>query len=76
MNAHKGLGVPIISSILMINNHLGALESANSTDESNLDHYDLYSEYDFGNKSLQCSRKCDSLKFWMFWKRYGIEGIK
>lgn len=36
LNAHKGLGLPIACSILLTNNHLGALEKSNSTDSTYL----------------------------------------
>lgn len=28
-------------------------------------------EYDTGDKSVQCGRKCDGFKFWMMWKMRG-----
>jgi glutamate/tyrosine decarboxylase-like PLP-dependent enzyme len=32
--------------------------------------------YDLGEKSLQCTRKVDTLKLWFVWKYYGDEGYE
>lgn len=35
--------------------------------------YDV--KFDVGDKSVQCSRKVDCLKFWLMWKAVGSNGF-
>ena len=51
-NPHKGMGVPIQCSALILNNHLGELEKSNSSDAEYLFQKNEGSEYDFGDKTL------------------------
>jgi len=71
INFHKAMGLPQVCSFLLTNSHKGALEQANSSGAS----YLFQGGDDLGDKTLQCGRRADSLKLWLFWKRYGIKGM-
>lgn len=73
-NPHKGLGTPIFTSVLITNNHKGALEKANNSSAEYLFHKHDASDYDLGDKSLQCGRRADCFKIWMSWRKWGSEG--
>lgn len=75
MNAHKGLGLPTICSILLTNNHPGAFESSMNSGSSYLFQNTATKEYDIGDKTMQCCRRPDSFKLWCYWKKYGNAGI-
>lgn len=75
-NPHKTMGIPVYCSVLLINNHLKLLESSNSSCAEYLFHEHEASEYDLGDKTLQCGRRADSLKIWLSWKYYGITGYE
>jgi len=74
-NPHKLLGVPMQCSMVLINNHPGALERSNSTVADYLFHETADASYNLGQKSLQCGRKPDCLKLWLCWKRHGTLGL-
>jgi glutamate/tyrosine decarboxylase-like PLP-dependent enzyme len=75
-NPHKALGVPIYASSLITNNHKGALERSNNSAAEYLFHKHAASEFDLGDKSLQCGRRADALKLWLSWKRHGVAGFE
>ncbi len=72
-NPHKGMGIPVQCSALILNNHKGALERSNSSKAEYLFQKSLGSEYDMGDKTLTCGRKNDVLKLWLSFKKHGIE---
>ena len=75
---HKILVVPQQCSFF-VTKHRGILKECNSLDAGYLflkDRKDYDSEsLDTGDKSLQCSRHIDILKFWLYFKANGIEKI-
>lgn len=75
-NPHKLMGIPLICSTFLTkhNNILESLTDELSTEYLFHDH--SYSEYDLGNKSLQCGRRVDALKLWTSWQYYGDDGYE
>ncbi|XP_073997717.1 cysteine sulfinic acid decarboxylase isoform X1 [Rhodnius prolixus] len=71
-NPHKLLGAPLQCSMLLVKKK-GVLDACNRAGASYLFQTDkMYEiEYDTGDKSVQCGRKCDGFKFWMMWKMRG-----
>jgi len=61
VNFHKGLHVPVISSLLMINNHKRLLLESNNSSAS----YLFQGDHNPGDMTLQCGRKPDQLKVWL-----------
>lgn len=49
---------------------------ANNSSAEYLFHKHEASDYDLGDKSLQCGRRADALKLWLSWKRHGIAGFE
>jgi glutamate/tyrosine decarboxylase-like PLP-dependent enzyme len=72
-NAHKMLGVPLSSSIIVVKDN-SWLEHSFSNDASYLYQTDT-DEYNLGKTSLQCGRRNDALKFWTLWKSIGTKGL-
>ncbi len=73
-NAHKTLGVPLSTSILLVNNG-SALEKSFSNKASYL--YQTHdNEYNLGQTSFECGRRNNALKFWVLWKAIGTNGLK
>jgi glutamate/tyrosine decarboxylase-like PLP-dependent enzyme len=75
-NPHKTMGIPVYCSVLLINDHMKLLEESNSSGAEYLFHEHDASEYDLGDKTLQCGRRADSLKIWLSWKYYGVHGYE
>lgn len=73
-NPHKGFGVPLQSSYLLINNKPGLLRRAFSTGASYLFH-ESESQFDLGDKTIMCGRHNDALKVWLTFKRHGLSGL-
>ena len=72
-NAHKTLGAPLSTSILVVKDNDHLLKSFGNeadylyqTDDSN---------YNLGQKSFECGRKNNALKMWTLWKSVGTMGI-
>lgn len=74
-NPHKGLGVPLQCSLLLTRRG-GELERSNSSNAEYLFHRHADSDYDLGDKTLQCGRKPDAFKLWLAWRRYGLAGFE
>ena len=72
-NAHKTLGTPLSTSILLIKNEKYLYKSF-----SNKADY-LYqtdnNDYNLGQTSFECGRRNNALKFWTLWKSVGTNGI-
>jgi glutamate/tyrosine decarboxylase-like PLP-dependent enzyme len=70
------MSIPLICSAVLLREK-GILESACSGGGgAYLFHADENADYNFGQKSLQCGRRVDSLKFWMDWRSKGTEGYR
>ena len=75
-NPHKMLGCALQTSIFLVSGTGDKLKQANGTHASYLFQPDkLFTEYDVGDKTIQCGRKTDSIKIWMMWKSLGDSGF-
>jgi len=76
-NPHKIFGIPL-QCAAFLTKHQGLLIGAHSANAHYLfqqdKNYDV--AYDTGDKSVQCGRKVDVLKFWMAWKAAGESGFE
>ena len=73
-NAHKTLGAPLSTSVLVVQNKKNLYNSFNN-DASYL--YQTHDkEYNLGYTSFECGRRNNSLKLWTMWKAIGTEGIE
>lgn len=68
-NAHKMLGIPIQTSILLMKNKNALIESNSFDDISYLYHDD--NKFDVGKKTIMCGRRADILKLYITWQYYG-----
>lgn len=74
-NPHKMMGTTLQTSIFILR-HTDALKGANATNAKYLFQPDkLYTEYDSGDKTIQCGRKTDMFKLWLMWKSKGDAGM-
>ena len=72
-NAHKTLGAPLSTSILVVKNKHDLYNSFNN-DASYL--YQTHDEdFNLGQTSFECGRRNNALKFWTMWKAIGTNGI-
>jgi glutamate/tyrosine decarboxylase-like PLP-dependent enzyme len=76
-DAHKLMGVPLICSAILIKNKgiLTQTCSSQGTDYVH-DQENATEDYNPVQMSLQCSRKVDSLKFWLAWQSHGSLGYE
>ena len=72
-NAHKILGAPISTSVIVVKDNRDLYNSFNNdatylyqTDDEN---------YNLGQTSFECGRRNNALKFWTLWKAIGTNGI-
>jgi len=73
-NPHKMMNVPLACS-MFICKYKDMLKQCNGTSASYLFQPDkLYSEFDIGDKTIQCGRKPDAYKLWLVWKNTGDAG--
>ena len=73
-DVHKVLGIPLYASFFMINKPLGTMEQLFGIGKGDyLFHGD---SMDLGKKSLQCGRRNDALKVWLFFKFFGVEVVE
>ena len=72
-NAHKTLGTPLSTSILLTKDKQDLYRSFSNKAEY------LYQtdndEYNLGQTSFECGRRNNALKFWTLWKSVGTNGI-
>lgn len=73
-NPHKMLGVPLQCSALLVRESDRLARTCASNAEY-LFHPSDDAAFDLGDKTLQCGRKVDSLKFFLSWKYYGTSGF-
>lgn len=73
---HKLMGAPIQCAVILVKQK-GQLQACNSSKASYLFATDKFYDvsYDIGDKTVQCGRKVDCLKFWMLWKSRGHSGM-
>ncbi|KAI4470731.1 glutamate decarboxylase-related [Holotrichia oblita] len=76
-NPHKLLTIPQQCSTLLLR-HEGLLSAANSANAAYLFQKDKFydTQYDIGDKHIQCGRRVDVLKFWFTWKAKGTTGFQ
>ena len=72
-NAHKTLGTPLSTSILLTKDEQDLYRSFSNKAEY------LYQtdndDYNLGQTSFECGRRNNALKFWTLWKSVGANGI-
>ncbi|KAL1122480.1 hypothetical protein AAG570_002811, partial [Ranatra chinensis] len=75
-NPHKMLGAPLQCSMFLVKKK-GLLYESNAANAAYLFQKDkMYdTQYDTGDKSVQCGRKVDAFKLWLMWKARGDEGF-
>ncbi len=73
-DAHKLMNVPLAASAILVKEKHALIRACEGGGGDYLFHEDENSDYNFGNKSLQCGRRVDSLKFWLSWKASGAAG--
>jgi glutamate/tyrosine decarboxylase-like PLP-dependent enzyme len=72
-NAHKTLGAPLSTSILVVKDNHDLYNSFNN-DATYL--YQTHDEdFNLGQTSFECGRRNNALKFWTMWKAIGTNGI-
>ncbi|XP_001600163.2 cysteine sulfinic acid decarboxylase [Nasonia vitripennis] len=76
-NPHKMLGAPFQCSIFLVKGK-NALHEANCAGAKYLFQQDKFYDvsWDTGDKSVQCGRKTDAMKFWLMWKARGTAGLR
>jgi len=72
-NAHKMMGVPLQCTMFLTKDK-GYLSKACATGAEYL--YHDANPLNHGERTLQCGRRGDALKLWLFWKRYGRSGME
>ena len=72
-NAHKTLGVPLSTSILVVRD-ASMMSNSFKNDASYL--YQTHdTDYNLGYSSFECGRRNNALKLWTMWKSIGTTGI-
>lgn len=75
-NPHKMMGCTLQCCCFMTR-HPNLLMAANGANAAYLFQPDKENtELDYGDKTIQCGRKVDTLKFWLMWKFLGDEGME
>ncbi|XP_047366960.1 cysteine sulfinic acid decarboxylase isoform X2 [Vespa velutina] len=76
-NPHKMLGAPLQCSIFLAKGK-EALHKTNCAGAKYLFQQDKFYDvsWDTGDKSVQCGRKVDAMKFWLMWKARGTSGLR
>ena len=73
-NAHKTLGTPLSTSIIVVKNKSDIFNSFNNKADY-LYQTEEDGEYNLGQTSFECGRRNNALKFWTLWKSIGKNGI-
>ena len=76
INPHKLLGVPLQCSFLLVKGEEPLLYNTTTTHAECLFHEHADSAFDIGNRTLQCGKKNDALKFWLAWRCHGETGFQ
>jgi glutamate decarboxylase len=76
-NPHKLLAAPQQCSTFLLR-HEGMLSACHSASAQYLFQKDKFydTQYDTGDKHIQCGRRADVLKFWFMWKAKGTNGLE
>ncbi|KAK2714655.1 cysteine sulfinic acid decarboxylase-like isoform X2 [Artemia franciscana] len=76
-NPHKMLGASL-QCTLFLTKYQNLLKECNSASATYLFQQDKFydTQYDTGDKSMQCGRKVDVLKLWLMWKARGTNGLE
>ena len=72
-NAHKTLGAPLSTSVLVVRDRDDLYNSFNN--DANYLYQTHDQEFNLGKTSFECGRRNNSLKFWAMWKAIGTNGI-
>nr|XP_033794323.1 cysteine sulfinic acid decarboxylase isoform X2 [Geotrypetes seraphini] len=77
-NAHKMLATGLQCAAFLLKDKSDLLKQCYCANASYLFQIDKFYDisYDTGDKSIQCGRKVDCLKFWLMWKANGTEGLE
>lgn len=74
-DAHKLMNVPITAGVILVR-HKDALKECTAGGGGDyLFHADQNTEFNLGERSLQCGRRADALKVWLSWKAVGTQGF-
>ena len=73
-DAHKLMNVPLTAAAILVKDKHILSNACEGGGNAYLFHEDENSAHNFGNKSLQCGRRVDSLKLWLSWKATGAAG--
>tara|TARA_B100000900_G_scaffold129543_1_gene109556 strand:+ start:2347 stop:3744 length:1398 start_codon:yes stop_codon:yes gene_type:complete len=73
-NAHKTLGVPLSTSVLISKNGDDLYNSFNN--EASYLYQTHNDDYNLGQTSFECGRRNNSLKLWVLWKAIGTSGLE
>lgn len=76
-NPHKLLSAPQQCSTFLTK-HEGILQQAHSANATYLFQKDKFydTQFDTGDKHIQCGRRADVLKFWFMWRAKGTDGLE
>ncbi len=72
-NAHKTLGTPLSTSVLVVKNKQHLYNSFNNS--ASYLYQTHNNEYNLGQTSFECGRRNNALKLWSMWKSIGTKGI-
>jgi glutamate/tyrosine decarboxylase-like PLP-dependent enzyme len=72
-NAHKTLGAPLSTSVLVVKNKHDLYNSFNNNASYLYQTHDL--DFNLGQTSFECGRRNNALKLWTMWKAIGTNGI-
>ncbi len=73
LNAHKTLGAPLSTSILVVKNKEHLYFSFRN--EASYLYQTHNNEYNLGQTSFECGRRNNALKLWTMWKSVGTKGL-
>jgi len=72
-NAHKTLGAPLSTSVLVVKDNKELYNSFNN--DANYLYQTDNANYNLGQTSFECGRRNNALKLWTMWKAIGADGI-
>ena len=72
-NAHKTLGAPLSTSVLLVKKKKYLYRSFDNDAQYLYQTHDK--DYNLGSSSFECGRRNNALKLWSMWKAIGTEGM-
>ncbi len=75
-NPHKLMNVPLIASVLLLNDKTRLLKNLTDLNTDYIYHDNDISNYNLGKQSVQCGRRVDALKVWLAWNFFGDRGYE